>query len=172
MTGRRLTTGATLVALVAVLCVMAVWGYRAATAPIAKDTPSAPSTGPTCQPEDQQVVEYVRRGEVTVSVYNAGKRSGGARITMDLLEEAGFRPGEVGNAPEGIEVDRAVVYTNRADDPGAELVAQALGKSTQVVHTDEEYGPGVDVVINDRFKRLDPAAPRRLALPVPEITCD
>lgn len=169
MTRRRLTTGVTLVALLVVLCVMAVWGYHAATSPIADGSSSSGS--PTCKPEDQQVAKFLQRKDVTVSVYNAGKTSGRAQQTMGLLERAGFKPGAVGNAPEGITVKRAAVYTTKSDDPAAELVAKTLGKATQVVHSDEEMGPGVDVVIGDRFKRLDPKAPAKIALPKPEVTC-
>ena len=171
MTARRLVTGVTLASLVVVVCVMAVWGFRAATAPIDDDNGSRASDGPTCAPEDQAVTKYVRRGDVTVSVYNAGEKSGRAQETMTLLEQAGFKPGEVANAPEGIEVDKAAVYSTDDDDPAAELVARALGKKTQVVHSDEELGPGVDVVIGDRFKRLDASAPTRLELPEPETSC-
>jgi hypothetical protein len=64
------------------------------------------------------------------------------------------------------------VYSTKADDPAAELVARALGKDTQVVHSDEDLGPGVDVVIGDKFKRLDPKAPKRLPLPKPVVTCN
>jgi hypothetical protein len=171
LTARRLTTGATLVVLVVVVCIMAVWGFRAVTAPI-DDAPAATaSTGPTCPAEDQTVTKYVRRADVTVSVYNAGQRSGRAQETLALLEQAGFKPGEVSNAPEGIKVDRAVVYSTEDDDPAAALVARAFGKKTQVVHSDEELGPGVDVVIGDKFKRLDPTAPGRIDLPKPETSC-
>ena len=172
MTSRRLLTGATLAGLVVVVCVMAVWGYHAATAPIEDDaaTPSASSTL-TCAPEDQTVTKYVRRDDVTVSVYNAGQRSGLARDTMGLFERAGFKAGAVGNAPDDLKVDRAVVYSTKDDDPAAELVARALGKKTQVVHADEDLGPGVDVVIGDKFKRLAAAAPTRVALPEPKTSC-
>jgi hypothetical protein len=171
MTRRRLTTGATLVVAVVVLCVMAVWGIKSATAPV-ESLGRSKSTGPGCDPADQKITEFVRRGDVTVSVYNAGKLEGRAQATMDLLERAGFKPGAVGNAPTGLKVTRASVYTTNSDDPGAELLAQALGKNTQVVHTDEEYGPGVDVVIGDRFKKLDPAAPTRIKLDTPKTTCN
>jgi hypothetical protein len=90
---------------------------------------------------------------------------------MDLLEAAGFKVGQVSNAPDGVEVARAAVYTTKTDDPASELVAQVLGKDTQVVHSDEELGPGVDVVIGARFKKLDPRAPKRIKLPQPEATC-
>lgn len=172
MTRRRLTTAATLVCLTVVLCVMAVWGYRAATAPVPDDKTGSASNGPDCASEDQKVSKYVKRADVTVSVYNSGSRSGRAQSTMDLLEQAGFKVGAVGNAPDGVKVARAAVYTTKSDDPAAELVAKALGKATQVVHSDEELGPGVDVIIGDKFARLDPTAPKRLELPKPEVTCD
>jgi hypothetical protein len=171
VTRRSLTTGASLVVGVILVCLMAVWGYRAMTAPIPSDSAGSAATGPTCKPDDQKVRKYVRRGDVTVSVYNSGKTAGRAQATMDLLERAGFKVGAVGNAPDGIAADRAVVYTTQPDDPGAELVARALGKSTQVVHSDEQLGPGVDVIIGDKFKRLDANAPKRLELAKPEVTC-
>lgn len=171
MTRRRVTTGVTLVVLSILLCAMAVWGYRAATAPIADNSSGPATSGPTCQAQDQKVTRYIKRGDVTVSVYNSGKRAGLAQHTADLLEQAGFRPGEVKNAPEGIKTDRAVVYSAKADDPAAELVARALGKSTKVVHSDQEFGPGVAVVIGNKFKRLDPHAPKRLKLPQPQVEC-
>jgi hypothetical protein len=170
MNGRKLTTGATLVVLVVVLCVMAVWGYNAATAPVDDETPTA--SGPTCAPEDQTTTGVVRRGDVTVSVYNAGQRSGGAQDTLDLLESAGFRAGEVSNAPDGIEVAKAAVYTTKADDPAAELVARTLGPKTQVVRSDAEFGPGVAVVIGDKFRQLDASAPRRIEYTLPEPVCE
>ena len=171
MTGRRVVTGITLVSLVVVVCIMAVWGFHALTAPIKDDTTATPSSASTCTSGEKTVTKYVRRGDVTVSVFNAGERSGRAQQTMDLFEHAGFKVGEVSNAPDGIKVDRAVVYSTKTDDPAAELVAKALGKKTQVVHSDDELGPGVDVVIGDKFKRLDSSAPTRLELPKPESTC-
>jgi len=170
MTGRKLATGATLVGLVVVVCVMAVWGYHAATAPIGS-TSSSTHTGSTCAPENQTVKKFVRRSDVTVSVYNAGDRAGRAQETLSLLERAGFKAGAVGNAPDGIKVARAAVYSTKSDDPAAELVAKALGRRTQVVHADESLGPGVEVVIGDRFKGLDPAAPTKIQLPKPETSC-
>ena len=171
MTGRRVVTGVTLVSLVVVVCIMAVWGFHALTAPIEDDKTTTPSSASTCTAGEKTVTKYVRRGDVTVSVFNAGDRSGRAQQTMDLLEHAGFKVGEVSNAPDGIKVDRAAVYSTKSDDPAAELVAKVLGKKTQVVHSDDELGPGVDVVIGDRFKRLDSSAPTRLELPKPESTC-
>lgn len=172
MTRRGLTTAVTLVVAAGVLVLMAAWGYGALTAPVEDDATTTATAGPTCPAEDQTITKFVRRGDVTVSVFNAGEKSGRAQETMDLLEEAGFKVGEVNNAPDGVEVEKAAVYTTRGDDPDAQLVALALGKRTQVVRSDEELGPGVDVIVGDRFKRLDPDAPKRVELDPPEISCD
>jgi hypothetical protein len=171
MNRRHLTTGATLIVLVAVLCVMAVWGYHAATAPVGSGTTPSAAATPTCAPQQQKVSRYLKRSDVTVSVYNSGKKSGRARATMDQLERAGFKAGEVSNAPSGVTTDRAVVYSTKTDDPAAELVARAFGGKTKVLHTDEALGPGVNVIIGDKFKTLDPKAPKRIELPKPEVTC-
>ncbi|MBO9522655.1 MAG: LytR C-terminal domain-containing protein [Nocardioidaceae bacterium] len=149
--------------------VMAVWGLSSLTAPIEDDEPTASAS--TCAPEDQQVQTFVRRAQVTVSVYNTGKRKGRARDTLELLERAGFKPGEIGNGEKGDKVVRAEVRTTKTDDSAARLVALALGKGTRVVVTDEDYGPGPDVFIGDRFGKLDPKAPRRVALDEPVRTC-
>jgi hypothetical protein len=136
------------------------------------DDDTTASSGLTCAPEDQTTSGVVRRADVTVSVYNAGQRSGRAQDTLDLLESAGFRAGEVSNAPDGIEVAKAAVYTTKADDPAAELVARTLGPKTQVVRSDAEFGPGVAVIIGDKFRKLDAAAPRRLEYTLPEPVCE
>jgi len=171
MTRRGVTTGVSLVVAAVLLCIMGVWGYHAATAPVPSDSTST-SSGPTCSPDKQTVDTYVRRSEVTVSVYNSGEKAGRAQATMNLLERAGFRAGEVNNAPDGVNATRASVYTTKADDPAAELVAAALGHDTKVVHSDAEFsGPGVDVVIGDKFKKLDPNAPEKMKLPAPVTGC-
>lgn len=170
-TQRRVVTSVTLLAAVVAVVVMALWGVNAATAPIEDDGPSAGETGPTCPPEQLEIKEFITRGEVTVSVYNTGKRKGRAGDTLTLLENAGFKPGAIGNGEAGDTVRRAEVRTTDADDPDARLVAKSLGRNVPVVVTEEAYGPGVDVFIGDRFRGLDPDAPRRERLAEPEQIC-
>ena len=119
MTRRRLTTGVTLVALLVVLCVMAVWGYHAATSPIADGSSS--SASPTCKPEDQQVAKFLQRKDVTVSVYNAGKTAGRAQQTMGLLERAGFdaRMGLGRETRRGVDRRMPRRQLRAADETGA-----------------------------------------------------
>ena len=65
----------------------------------------------------------LQRGEVQVSVFNAGTRNGLAGQTLDTLEAAGFRAGDAGNAPSSAEVRRALVWTTQPNDYSARLVA-------------------------------------------------
>jgi hypothetical protein len=170
---RHLVTAVTLTCAAAVVVVMAVWGINAVTAPIKKDSAPAatPSTGLTCSPQNQTIVRYLRRSDVTVSVFNAGQLAGRAQATLSLLERAGFRAGAIGNAATGIVVARAEVRTTIINDPKAKLVAEVLGPQTRVVVDVTDYGPGIDVFIGDQFSKLARHAPQRIALAHPVVTC-
>lgn len=172
MTPNPLRSAGALAAAGVALVVMAIWGVQAATSPVDTGEPVAQgSDEPECAPEDQIVVKFIRRAEVTVSVFNTGKRSGRAQDTLSALERYDFRPGAVGNAEKGDKVARAEVRTTREDDPAAKLVALAFGPKTPVTVVDEDYGPGVDVFIGDKFNKLAKSAPRKVKLPEPEVSC-
>jgi hypothetical protein len=176
---RRAISAASLVAGVVAVVIMAVWGLNAATAPIpddkSDDTSDASSEVTTCpNGELPTLVKVLRRNEVVVSVYNAGKRSGRARTTLDLLESAGFKPGAIGNAPASSQVQIAEVHTTQDDATKAQLVALAFGKAVPVVIDDEDdlQGQGVNVYIGDKFRKLHPGAPRVVKLPTPKQVCN
>lgn len=164
-------TSLTLAGAAVAAVVMAIVGVNALTAPFGDDDPASAS-GPQCAPEDQQVEEFVYRADVTVSVYNTGKRKGRAQVTQEKLESVGFKAGEIGNGGKGDKVKLAEVRTTKADDPKAQLVANAFGRNTRIVVTEEAYGPGVDVFIGDDFERLVPGSPRKIRLEEPKVTCD
>lgn len=172
MISRRILTALTLAAAGVAVVVMALWGINALTAPFEDDEgDTTGATGPGCPVEDQVVKDHVARGEVKVSVYNTGRAKGRAQDTLDLLERAGFQPGEVGNGQDGDKVRRAEVRTTKDDDPEAQLVALALGPDVPVHVTQTDRGPGIDVFIGDRFRKLNPEAPQRVRLSEPEISC-
>jgi len=156
----RLTAPLSLAAAALAVVVMALWGMNALTAPF-KDSSSG-TDSPEC---GSSASHLLTRGHVTVSVFNAGKRAGRAGVTLDLLEGAGFDPGAVGNAPKTSHVRLAVVRTTRESHPDATLVAQAMGAHVPVVVTSVDLGPGVDVIIGDRFKKLNPHAHRSIRVP-------
>ncbi len=156
----------TLVVLVLIVGAMGVFGFRALTAPLPDSAAKQ-----ECSAAEKQVAKFLRRSEVQVSVFNAGRKKGLAGITLDRFEEAGFRAGNAGNAPRSTKVPTAVVWTKKENDPAARLVALALGKRTQVEVTETDLGPGVDVLVGNRFRRLAPKAPRKIRLEAPVETC-
>lgn len=167
MARRNVVSGVTLVVLLVVLGGMAVYGFKAATAPL-PDTSSGPAR---CDSTSKEVRRAIGRGDVQVSVFNAGTRAGLASSTLDKLEAAGFQGGNTGNAPGDAQVRRVQVWTTKANDTSARLVALSLGKGTRIVVVPDDLGPGVDVVVGNGFRQLDRSAPRRLKLPKAVETC-
>ena len=152
--GRHVTTGVTLVVLVALLGTGLLLGVRALTAPVEPAGKAAPSPTASCDQAAVKKGQRVTSRQVRVSVYNAGSRSGLADETMAGLVKRGFTKGEIGNAPDGSKVVRAQVWTTRLPDPAARLVALQLGRAIKVEVKDSDLGPGVDVVVGNAFGRL------------------
>ncbi|MCW2819612.1 MAG: LytR family transcriptional regulator [Marmoricola sp.] len=170
-----MVSGVTLVVLLVVLGGMAVYGFKAATAPLPESGSASPAR---CDSKSTSVRKTIGRSDVQVSVFNAGTKAGLASSALDNLEAAGFRGGNTGNAPEDAVVRRAVVWTTKADDTAARLVALSLGRGTRVEVVTDDLGPGIDVLVGNRFDAsssgggsLNPSAPRRLKLPKPVETC-
>jgi hypothetical protein len=172
---RRLTSTITLAVSAVAVVIMGIAGFHKLTAPIPNDTATKVNKTDntvSCQPgETEVVVRKVHRSQVVVSVYNAGKKAGRAGDTMSLLEDAGFVAGAVGNAPAGSAVVRAEVHTKKANATAAKLVALALGKNTPVIVDESDLGPGINVFIGDKFRKLDKSAPTVMALPTPNVSC-
>jgi hypothetical protein len=167
MSGRRLTTAVTLVVLVLVLAGMGVLGYKTLTSPL----PGGSTAKKKCAGAEKQVRGYLKRSEVQVSVFNAGTRAGLAGTTLEKVEAAGFRAGNAGNAPKSVEVRRALVWTTKPHDRAALLVARAFGRHTRVEVTRTDLGPGIDVLVGNRFTGLSPKGPQRIRLAAPIQTC-
>ena len=162
MSGRRTgLAGVTFLVLVGILALGTVIGFRAVSAPVPGLSQDTPSDEPTCR-EGLAKGDVVTTGDVTVSVYNAGNRSGLADQTLGELTARGFIAGEVGNAPKDLGQVRFVrILAPRQDDPAAQLVGRQFGPRTLVQPTDQDLGPGVDVVVGDEFAGLV-KAPRKL----------
>jgi len=169
---RRATSAATMVGLSVVLIVMAWWGLHNAFAPVPSRTSS---DNPSCSPAEQATKRFAKPSDITVSVYNAGARSGYAALTLQRLEARGFNAGAVGNAPAGVAkspvTTARVLTTSTPDDPYARLLARNLGKNVPVEVTTEPLGPGIDVLIGKKMGRLAKHAPDRLKLPKPVTSC-
>lgn len=156
--GRRaLTSAVTMLALIGLLVLGTVWGWNSLFAPLPEDALSGEEPAPTCDTQRVEAGGKLRSDQVRVSVFNAGGRSGLAGETIDALVERGFLPGDVGNAPSNLEVPKVQVWSTVKGDPQARLVARQFGRSVKVRFSDEDLGPGVDVIVGDRYRSLAPA---------------
>jgi hypothetical protein len=166
VSSRRTLTGVTLTVLIALLAVGAFIGWRALFAPLPGDTGTATGKDDGCVDRG----DTVRTRDVTVSVYNAGTRSGLAGQTQNELAARGFIPGDLGNAPDDLSNVRFVrVLAETRRDPAARLVALQFGKDAKVFAADD-LGSGVEVVVGDRFSGLK-EAPRRIRADAPGSGC-
>lgn len=155
---RRSLSAVTLLTLLAVLVVFALIGWSQLTAPGPWETEAADSD--ECIPGLAKG-DLVRTTDITVSVYNAGTRSGLASQTQEELTARGFLPGDIGNAPDDLESVREVkVLARSKDDPAAGLVARQFAAGL-VPTRHEDIGSGVEVVVGDQFDGLV-KAPRRM----------
>ena len=156
---RHLLTGVTLLVLVALVAAGGYYGYQALFAPVADD-PAGPDTR-GCEAGLRRG-ETVRTRDVTVTVLNAGSRSGLASQVQEQLVGRGFLAGETDNAPDEQVVRFVRVLAPTRKDPAARLVAVQFGEGTLIQRSRDDLGPGVDVVVGDRYRGLARDAPRRL----------
>lgn len=166
----RGVAGITFVVLCGILALGAFFGWRAVTTPLPGSDDDAASAEPTCR-DGLARGDVVSTTDVTVSVFNAGSRSGLADQTLGELTARGFLAGEVGNAPGDLGSVRFVrVLAPSKVDPAARLVALQFGPDTLVQPSNEDLGPGVDVIVGDQFKGLV-KAPRKLTAQAPGSGC-
>ena len=144
----RLKSLVTLLALGVLLLAAALWGWAAVSEPLPE------RAGPAvCTDRAFASGDAVRRGDVTVSVLNAGTRTGLAGLTLDLFVDTGFAEGTAADAPEGSRVRAVEIWTEDPANPAVQLVAAHLGDAVKVVEK-EPTVDGVQVVVGDRFKNL------------------
>lgn len=142
----RLKSLVTLAALGVLMVVAAVWGWASLTKPFPTNEESL------CVDRTFEAGEKVMRGDVTVSVLNAGSRNGLASLTMNLFEEQGFAPGQEGNATDA-KVNKVQIWTDDRRNPAVQLVKSHLGPGTPVLRKDATTA-GVQVVVGDGFQDL------------------
>lgn len=156
---RHLLTAVTLLVLVALVGIGGYYGYRELFAPLGDDATGRQAR--ECEAGLRRG-EIVRTRDVTVTVLNAGSRAGLAGQVQEQLVSRGFIAGGTDNAPEDQAVRFVRVLAPSRNDPAARLVAAQFGEGTLVQRTRGDLGPGVEVIIGDRFRGLAQDAPRRL----------
>jgi hypothetical protein len=168
---REITTTITMLVLCGVLVLGAVWGWRSLFADLPAEEASAPRpSGPSCTTEEVDAGQRLRSSQVRVSVFNGGNRSGLADETMSRLANRGFKRGAVGNAPSDVNVRRVEVWSTQENDAEARLVARQFGKRLKVTVSDQDLGPGVDVIVGNAFRGFV-KGPRSVKVRAPEEVC-
>jgi len=167
---RHIITAVTMLVLCGLLVLGATLGWKALFAEIpGGETPEAQAT-PTCTTKSVKPGQRIRSSQVRVSVFNGGSQAGLAGETMKSLRKRGFRAGEIGNAPSDAKVRTVQVWSTEEDDAEARLVALQFGKKLPVKFSDVDLGPGVDVVLGDRFRTLVKAK-RFITAQIPQEIC-
>jgi hypothetical protein len=151
---RHLTTAVTLLVLVSILALGLVIGVTTLFAPLPGSDKAKATPSPSCSPKTVKKGQRIRSTQVQVSVFNGGTRSGLADETMRLLARRGFTQGDVGNAPTDANVGRVRVLTTEKNDMAAALVARQFGRTTRVIVTPTDLGPGIDIIVGNKFGKL------------------
>mgnify|MGYP006208616915 CR=1 FL=1 len=128
--------------------VAALWGWSALTAPFPEQ-----EEPPPCVDREVAAGDKLFRDQVTVSVYNASRRSGLAGATSAQLEERGFHVAGTGNAPRGTRVRAVEIWAADARHPAVKLVRSQLNRTARVVEG-EDIGAGVVLILGDGFGGL------------------
>ena len=167
---RHITTAVTMAVLCSLLVLGVVLGWKSLFADIpGGETPDAQAT-PPCTTENVEAGQRIQSSQVRVSVFNGGSQSGLADDTMAALRKRGFRVGDIGNAPSDVNVRKVQVWSTEEDDAEARLVARQFGKKVLIKFSDVDLGPGVDVVLGDRFRALVKAQ-RWIKVQIPQEVC-
>jgi len=138
----------TLAVLTVLVLVGITWGWSALTQPFPHTTAEKP-----CYPTTYQSGQRIAPPRVMVNVYNASDRVGLAERTMTELEDQGFGPGSVGNAPQGAVVHYAQVWTDDPSRPDVRLVMSRLGPHARIAQR-KTTTDGVLVVVGPRYTKL------------------
>lgn len=144
----HLRTVATLAVLGVLLLVGVAWGFSAVSEPFPEN-----ADPPVCVESPVSAGDVLRPSGVTVSVLNAGERSGLASSTLDDLTDKGFAKGQFNNA-SGEDVRSAQIWSADRSTAAVRLVRSYLGGRVRVV---ERAGPaaGLTVVVGDQFPGID-----------------
>lgn len=169
---RQITTAITLLVLCGILAAGAVYGWNQLFAEVPEPGASATEEpSPTCTTKTVAPGQRLTTRQVRVSVFNAGTVSGKAGDTLTALNRRGFLTGEDGNAPEDVSVQKVQVWTTVRNDPEAQLVARQFGKKVRIVVSEQDLGPGVDVLVGNKLNGLAKKAPRSIKVDSKQSVC-
>lgn len=110
-----------------------------------------------------EVLSSVDPASVTITLNNGGTVEGAAGEAKELLEAAGFKPGEAGNATQAVYDETLVIYSDGKFESAAEAIVATLGAG-RAVWDSVHYSFDTDVLImvgNDWQAVRDAAAEKR-----------
>ena len=165
----RARSAATLGVLVMLCLVGILVGIKALTADLPTD-PLVEKTTEKCENRNIAQGKKIGAEEITVSVFNAGRKAGAASRVMKELQTRGFASGDSGNAPKGTKVLRAQVWADSPKNSAARLVALQLGSDIKVFAKKPQLGPGIVVVVGDELGTM-PKAPTETRAAVRTNVC-
>lgn len=150
---RAIRTPLTLLILLGLLVYGAYWGWTKVIAP----PPQAPP--PSCVP--QKVAKgKLKAAQVTVNVFNGGKRRGLAGDVARALADKGFRRGETGNTKE--QVTTTIIVGANKNNPEVKLVKAFFKKAK--VREDKRKDRSVDVLVGDKYGGFNAKAPTTITV--------
>jgi len=150
---RALRTPLTLIALLAVLCYGAWWGYTNVLKPVPAAAPEA------CV--NQRVPQgKLRSSQVVVSVFNGGTKKGLAGDVGRMMRERGFKVQRTTNTNE--KVKDTVIVGAAAKNPEVRLV-KAFFKDARV-RADKRPDRTVDVLVGNDYAGFNKKAATSLAV--------
>jgi LytR cell envelope-related transcriptional attenuator len=149
---RRIRGPFTLLVLVVLLSGAAWYGYDSV-------LDVAPAPGPTevCSTPKPHQKQRISAQSVTINVYNAGRISGLADRTADLLRQRGFTVADVGNDPYDSKIKKVEVRGRNKDAPEVLLVGEHLAGETR--RGDHRTDTSVDVILGNEYTGLISKAP-------------
>ncbi|MDO9378278.1 MAG: LytR C-terminal domain-containing protein [Nocardioidaceae bacterium] len=163
---------ATMSVLVALFVIGTFVGFRLLFAEGPSLADAAVDDTPQCQDATIPAGGALPAQQVTVTVYNAGSVSGLANRTLINLQQRGFRPGKVGNVPEGVQAGRNVtIITDERTDPAVRLVARQFKGNVVYAAPTQAQGDNVEIVIGPRFSELRKKFPTTVEVAEPLQVC-
>jgi len=126
-------------------------------------SPDEPAEGPTAgaPPMCERKATFkkgqrILAGDITVNVYNAGIVSGLAGNTLSALVGKGFQGGVSDNAPGAQSARNVTIMTDVPESPKVRLVRMQFQGPVRVVPG--ELAVGIDIIVGDEFRAVDPNA--------------
>ncbi|MBA2699668.1 MAG: LytR C-terminal domain-containing protein [Nocardioidaceae bacterium] len=161
-------TPVTMLVLLGILLGAAYYGWSTIIAP--DDQKNNVVTQPSEKKKDHRCtrVKRFKKGQavkaqtIRVNVYNAGLISGLAAETLDALASKGFKPGIASNAPGNMSAGNVTILTAEPESPEVRLVRIQFRGPVQVKKG--ELAPGIDVLVGDGFRAVDPAVRTEITL--------